>query len=461
VRADGQVRIAGAVVLDTATVVGDRILGVDDGSGRLEVVLDRDIVFNAGAYVPGATFAGAGVLVPGAVGSWRLKPRNRDEAAITFTVVSTAAARTLAAGMRVAIEGIALNGWGAFADSTVHLRDATGALRTVRVLGNVAAGDSVRLLGVIATRDGQPVLTGVSATTLVAGIGLPVPDSVSTATAASAQAGTRDAGQVRVGGQITGTNNLPAGDVILTVNDGSGAVEVFMDKDVVFNPGPYQAGAMLRASGVLVPTGTGSWRLKPRTRDDASAFYPTVTVAAARGLQVGQTVELYGTALNSRSTFGDATVHLEDATGSIRILNVAPTPSVLAGYTIRIVGTIAVQNTQPVLSAQSITQVTVGSLPAPDSVSTQVAAAAQGGTRDAGQVAVSGTVSAVGTSGVDFVLTISEGSGSLAVVLDRDEFQSNPYSVGNQIRARGVLIPNAGGTAWELKPRALGEVALN
>jgi hypothetical protein len=94
-------------------------------------------------------------------------------------------------------------------------------------------------------------------------------------------------------------------------------------------------------------------------------------------------------------------------------------------------------------------------------VSTQVAASAQGGARDAGQVAVSGTVSAIGTSGVDFVLTISDGSGSLAVVLDRDVFQSNPYSVGNQIRARGVLIPNAGGTAWELKPRALGEVALN
>jgi hypothetical protein len=361
----------------------------------------------------------------------------------------------------VAVKGIALNGWSAFADSTVHILDATGALRAVRVQGNVAAGDSVRLLGTVSTRDGQPVLTAVTASVLLAGAGLAAPDSISTAIAASAQAGSRDAGQVRIGGEITGSQNLPNGDVMLTVDDGSGSIDVVMDKDVSFNSGPYQPGARLRAAGVLIPVGA-QWRLKPRTRDDASAFYPTVSVAEARTLQVGQTVQLFGTALNSRNTFGDATVHLEDATGAIRIINVAPTPTVLAGYSIRILGTIGVLNTQPVLSASSITQVVVGSLPSPDSVSTLTASTAAGAVRDAGQVAVSGTVSAVSTNAAgDAVLTISDGSGPLSVVLDRDVFQSNPYVSGNQIRARGVLVPTPSGGSWELKPRAVAEVVLN
>ncbi|MGH7449480.1 MAG: hypothetical protein ACRELT_18035, partial [Longimicrobiales bacterium] len=233
--ADGHVRIAGAVIVDTTSVAGDRILGVDDGSGRLELVLDRNVTFDPGPYVPGATFDGAGVLVPAAAGSWRLKPRQRTEATISFPSVTIAAARALAPGRSVVIEGIALNGWGAFGDSTVHVRDATGAIRGVRTVGNVAAGDSVRLLGTVSARDGQPVLTSVTASTLLAGIGVPEPDSVATALAASAQSGSRDAGQVRIGGSITGSQSLPNGDIILTVDDGSGSVEVLMDKDVTFN----------------------------------------------------------------------------------------------------------------------------------------------------------------------------------------------------------------------------------
>jgi hypothetical protein len=460
--ADGQVRIAGAVILDTTTVAGDRVVGVSDGSGRLEVVLDRHVTFDPGPYVPGATFHGAGVLVPSSSGAWQLKPRQRTEAAITFPSVTIAAARALEAGRRVVVEGIALNAWAAFADSTVHVRDATGAIRGVRVQGNVAAGDSVRLLGTVALRDGQPVLTSVTASALLTGMPLPDPDSVSTALAASAQSGSRDAAQVRIGGSITGSQNLPGGDVILTVDDGTGSVEVLMDKDVSFNAGPYQPGALLRASGVLVPAGTGSWRLKPRTRDDANAFYPTVTVAEARALQPGQTAYVAGTALNGRDTFGDLTVHVQDASGAIRFTNVPASPSILTGYSVRILGTAGVVNGMPIMAASSIAQVSVGSLPTPDSVSTQVAAAADGAARDAGQVAVSGTVTAAITVGSDIILAISDGSGTLEVVLDAQVgFNSGAYQNGDSIRVRGVLVPKSTGTVWQLKPRALNEVGVN
>ena len=462
VRADGQVRIAGATILDTTSVAGDRVLGVDDGSGRLEVVLDRNVVFDAGPWVPGAHFNGTGLLVPDTAGGWQMKPRQRSDAAVTFPSVTIAAARATAAGLRVVVEGIALNGWFAFADSTVHIADATGAIRGVKVLGFVGAGDSIRLTGTVTTRNGQPVLSNATVATLTPAVGLPAPDSVSTSTAASAQAGVRDAGQVRIGGSITGTQNLPNGDVILTVNDGSGGVQVLFDRDILFNPGPYQTGALLHASGVLVPTGTGTWQLKPRSRDDASAFYPTVTVAQARALQPGQTAYVAGMALNGTTTFGDSTVHVQDASGAIRFTTVPAAPSILAGYAVTILGTASVLNGMPIMTASSISQVSVGTLPAPDSVSTATAASAQGGTRDAGQVAVSGTIVAAITIGSDIILAINDGSGVLEVVLDAQVgFTSAAYQVGAAIRARGVLVPKSTGTVWQLKPRTVNEVAVN
>lgn len=460
---DDQVRIAGAVILDTTTVAGDRVLGVDDGSGRLEVILDRHVAFDAGPFVPGATFHGAGVLVPGADGDRRLKPRQRAEAAITFPSVTIDVVRTLEPGRSVVIEGIALNGWATFADSTIHVKDATGAIRGVRVQGSViAAGDSVRLIGTTAVRDGQPVLSAATASRLLAAVGLPAVDSISTGAAASAEGGSRDADQVRVGGSINGSQNLPNGDVILTVDDGTGSVEVLMDRHVSFNAGPYQAGALLRVSGVLVPTAAGAWQIKPRSAADATAFYPTITVAEARALQPGQTAWVSGTALNGRDTFGDQTVHVQDATGAIRFLNVPASPSILSGYSVRILGTAAVLNGMPVLTASSIAQVSVGTLPAPDSVATQVAASADGGTRDAGQVAVSGTVSSVTVSGSDYILTISDGSGPLEVVLDAQVgFPVGAYKAGDDVRVRGVLVPKSTGSTWQLKPRSLGEIAVN
>ncbi|HEX2166833.1 MAG TPA: carboxypeptidase-like regulatory domain-containing protein, partial [Longimicrobiales bacterium] len=223
---NGQARVAGALVVDTSIVAGDLVLGVDDGSGRLEVVLDRHVQFNAAEYVPGATFSGAGVLVPGAsAGTWRLKPRDRTEAVITFPAVTIAAARATAAGSRVVVQGLALNAVGAFGDSTLHVMDATGSIRAVRVStgagGTAAAGDSVRVLGTMTTRDGQPAITNATAVVTRAAVGLPAADSIATGTAAGAAGGSRDAAQVRIGGTII-SSQTTNGDLILGVDDGSG-----------------------------------------------------------------------------------------------------------------------------------------------------------------------------------------------------------------------------------------------
>jgi hypothetical protein len=342
------------------------------------------------------------------------------------------------------------------------VQDATGTLRTVRVLAPVAAGDSVRMLGTTAIRNGQPVLTDITPTLMRAGVGIAAPDSIATGTAANAGGGALDARLLRVGGPIVAAQTLAGGDILLSVNDGTGLLEVLLDESQPFAAGSFQPGALLRAAGVLVPTGGGTWRLKPRSTADATATYPTVSVAEARGLQAGKTVYIEGIALNGWGTFGDQTIHVRDASDVIRTIGVPNTP-VLAGDSIRILGVVAMRNGQPVLNATSASVLLSGvGLPAIDSVSTAVAASAQGGIRDADQVAVSGVISAVtNRPGGEVGLTIDDGSGSLTVVLDPDVgIATGAYTVGAAIRVRGVLLPATTGTSWELKPRSTTEIAL-
>jgi hypothetical protein len=179
---------------------------------------------------------------------------------IGFTSTPIAQARALNDGQQVVLHGMALNGWATFGDSTVHLKDASGTLRAVRVPGppGIAAGDSVRMVGLMSTQTGQRVLAAASATIIRKGAGLPEPDSVSTAVAASAAGGSRDAGQVRTSGTIIGSQELPSGDYMLTIDDGSGRLEVIFDMNINFGTGAFVPGAVLNVTGVLVPTSAGA-----------------------------------------------------------------------------------------------------------------------------------------------------------------------------------------------------------
>lgn len=386
------------------------------------------------------------------------------EVRLGYPLVTTAALRLLTAGRRVIVEGVALNSWSSFGDSTVNVSDATGSLRAVRVAqSSVQAGDSVRMLGTVAARDGQPVLTSGSAVVILAGAGLSAPDSISTAQAAAAGDGTLDAALVKVAGPIVAAQTLSNGDIVIGVNDGSGLLEVVLDDAIPFSSGQFQPGALLQAVGLLVPQQGGAWQLKPRSTTDATATYETVPISEARSLDVGKTVYIQGIALNSRVTFGDNTVHLSDASGVIRTIGVPPVP-VLAGDSIRILGTVAMRNGQPVLNASSAAVLLSGvGVPPIDSVTTAVAASAEGGVRDADQVAVSGVISQRDSRGNgEVVLTINDGSGDLIVVLDPDVgFATGSYTVGANVRVRGVLVPDADGARWELKPRTTSEIAVN
>jgi hypothetical protein len=463
-RADNQVRITNALIVDSTTVAGDRIIGVNDGSGRLEVVLDQSVAFNPGPYAPGGTFAGAGVLVPAPTGSaWRLKPRDRDEAVVTYPTATIAQARGLPVGRQIVLQGLALSAPAAFGDSTVHLRDATGTIRAIRVTGTFAAGDSVRLLGATDTRSGQPVLSVVSSTVVRAGAGVAEPDSMSTNVAATAASGSRDADFVRIGGEIVGAV-AQGGGTLLTVNDGSGSIEVFLSPQVQVAGVLYVPGALIRAAGVLVPTTGGRWQLKPRNAGDVSVRFQTATVSQARQLTDGRIVYISAVALNSWVTFGDRSLHITDRQRAIRVIDLDNGAFIFAGDSVGVLARKTTRLGQPVLIGLGASVLLSGvGVPAPVHYSAGTAATAVGGTRDADHVSTTGTIVqiATGPDAGDLILGISDGHGVLEVLLDADAgFPTGLYQLAQSVTVTGLLVPAPSGTSWRLKPRSPDEIRI-
>jgi hypothetical protein len=190
--------------------------------------------------------------------------------AVSYPIVTVAEARALAIGESVFVEAVALNGSRDFGDSTAHLADTSAAIRVTRIRTPVVfAGDTIRLRGTVASRDGQPVLDDATPF-LLALTSVPPAVDVTTAEAASARGGTLDAALVRVTDGTVQDTGTVEGDFWATVDDGSGLLELLFDQDVGFNLTPVVPDTVLTAVGVLVPAGTGLWQLKPRTTEDVT-----------------------------------------------------------------------------------------------------------------------------------------------------------------------------------------------
>jgi hypothetical protein len=196
------------------------------------------------------------------------------EALVRYPLRSIAAVRAGTLGERVFVEGVVLHALGAFSDTLLHVVDGAGALRATRVRSTPAvAGDSVRLRGRIAERDGQRVLDDVTVF-VVGATFIPTAPVVSTANAATASGGTLDAALVRVLDAAIVDTATVAGSLRVRVTDGSGNLTMLLDRqaDPTFRPpfaaGAWTAGRRFDLVGVLVPVGSGTWALRPRSGFD-------------------------------------------------------------------------------------------------------------------------------------------------------------------------------------------------
>lgn len=188
-----------------------------------------------------------------------------------YPAASVTEARQLPVGSVVMVSGVILADPGTFSDTTAHLAGVSSAIRltgAVAVNFPTAPGDSVRVVGTTAARDGQPVLDQARIYVYSIQGGPPAPQPVTTVEASSAGGGALDAGLVRVTGAIISDTSTIAAGFQVTVDDGSGSLEVVVDPRVTSSTGVFVPGKTLAATGVLVPQGTGIWVLKPRVVAD-------------------------------------------------------------------------------------------------------------------------------------------------------------------------------------------------
>lgn len=188
-----------------------------------------------------------------------------------FPAATVTEARALPLGTRVFVKGAVLAGPNTFSDTTAHISEGGTAIRLVNAANAGPAtspGDSVRVLGTVGIRAGQPVLDDARVNLFQFAPSVPAAVSLTTTQADDAQGGAQDAALVQLTNALITDTATVNGDFHLTVDDGSGALTVVLDQDILFPLAQFTPGKTLSGRGVLVPTGTGSWVFKPRANTD-------------------------------------------------------------------------------------------------------------------------------------------------------------------------------------------------
>jgi hypothetical protein len=191
---------------------------------------------------------------------------------VSYKVFTVEEARQLPVGTPVFVEAVVLAGPLTWADRSGHFREDDFAIRaTGMVIDALFPGDTVRMRGRTGTTAGQPVITDGKAYVLAGFSTSPLPLSVSTAEAAGARGGAIDADLVRIQSAVVADTFRIDGDLVATVNDGSGILEIVLDKDVAWLDNVAPGATFGFATGLLIPVeGSSLWQLKPRTRFDIS-----------------------------------------------------------------------------------------------------------------------------------------------------------------------------------------------
>jgi len=198
--------------------------------------------------------------------------------------------------------------------------------------------------------------------------------------------------------------------------------------------------------------------------------YPHVSVREARTtVPLNRKVFIEGIALNATSTFRDTTLHVSDTSAAIRATRLRSGSQAAPYDSVRLRGTTSQRSGQR--TVDDVSAFFVGSAQPPTAIAltTAAAAGAQSGTLDAQLVQVSNaTVSDTASvpypfgPGIDFRLTVTDGSGALEVLLDLTAVPNLPaglYVPGNKFNIVGLLVPTGVAGVWRLKPRSSQDLA--
>jgi hypothetical protein len=197
-------------------------------------------------------------------------------AAVGFALKTVAQARALPVGSPVMLTAVMLAGSHTFSDGFAFVHDTSGAIRLID--GTIPfgppislPGDSVKVAGRVGLRDGEPVIDSARVYPFIFGPA-PVPDTVTTAVAATAAGGASDADLLHINGAVILDTTYAGASLHVQVDDGSGVLDLFIDANVPYTPAQFAPGRTVDATGVAVATGTGAWQLRPRSSFDYTTF---------------------------------------------------------------------------------------------------------------------------------------------------------------------------------------------
>jgi DNA/RNA endonuclease YhcR with UshA esterase domain len=193
--------------------------------------------------------------------------------------------------------------------------------------------------------------------------------------------------------------------------------------------------------------------------------FPAVSVREARDAPVDTRILVEGLALNTWATFGDATLHVRDATAAIVAVQVPQIP-VQPGDSVRIQGTVRTRAGQPVLQDVSVFRLRTGTeSPAADHVTARQARLAGDGRLDAALVRLDSVV-VRDTTRIqgEFAFVVEDASGTARVLLDRDipfQLQFPSVVIGTILDVTGLLVPAPTTPGeWVLKPRNTADIVI-
>lgn len=397
----------------------------------------------------------------------RVPPRDtaRSTVGVRYPRLNLEQARVAPAGKIVSVEGVAQYNANLFGDSTLVIADNSAALRISGITSKtVQFGDSIVAIGRIGSYQGQPAL--LLAALFNVGVGAPMaPVLLTSAEAASARSGTLDGRTVHVSGaRVLELSQTPTGDSRLKVDDGSGVVEVFLDRDTQIQlDDPLLPGVRLDVTGTLAPrSGSKEWRIQPRGRADIQISIPHVTIAEARSLLIGQFVSIEAVALNNYSTYSNGDVYLTDPSGSIRAA-LGRSVFLFVGDRVRVLGFVGARNGEPVLLNATAAVLGKSEAPAPQLLRSGAAAAANSGGADAALVRIErATIREVQHLSGTSYLTVDDGSGPLIIAIEAGVgVGTGIFKENGVLDATGVLEPASGGGVWQLKPRSPSDLVLH
>lgn len=203
---------------------------------------------------------------------------------LSYPAVGVGEAGSQPLGSGLFTTGIVLTGRTPEEGGTVFLRGEGGALRIIGIPAGtgIFPGDSIRIRGRVAISLGRPVLQSAGIFQLSTSES-PLPVSVTTNEAAGARSGTLDADLVQISNAAVTDTVTVAGDLMTTVDDGTGPLTVRLRGGLGFSFSTIRPGitTLTLAAGTLVPTnpapgGAPRWALLPRTGSDLTITQATL-----------------------------------------------------------------------------------------------------------------------------------------------------------------------------------------